>query len=411
MEPVLDQPSFMRLRWVWTVVLGLVLAAGLANVLPGPPVGTAVAIGLVAVGLNGVHYRLGAPLNGLVLTSDVVLLTVLLGASGGIANPFTLLYLFPVVMGALVSSSWFTGVLGALSIVSFGGLYAVSGEHHHMEMSTHLIGMVAAYAVTVPLLGLAVHRFRTSAALAEAEARRARASREVAERLASLAALAGGAAHELATPLATIQMIASERLRAVRDTPVHEAASGDVVPLVTDLEEVLEEVRTCRAILDQLSVDAGASRADGWVRVELEAFLRQALVDARPAPRLDVEPVSVELPDRLLAQAVRRLVDNARDACGGEGRVEVTARVQPGGDVRFRVADDGPGAEPEVLDRACEPFFTTKSSGRGLGLFFVHSLAVQLGGTFQLRRGTPRGLVAELTIPTALSGRAPCASS
>jgi two-component system sensor histidine kinase RegB len=396
---VLDLRSLVRLRWAGAAVLGLVLLVGGTGVLPGPSLPVALGILVAASGLNATVATTGTRWVGPILIADIGLLTVLLGASGGLANPFTLLYLLPVVMGALVLPATWTVALAAISIGAFASLYLASNAHHHMDVSTHVIGMVAAYAITVPLLGFAVHRFRESAARAELEARRARASREASERLASLAALAGGAAHELATPLATIQMIASERLRALDDP------DG---ALRSDLEEVLEEVETCRTVLDQLSIDAGGGRADAGVPVALDAFVAEAVGDGRPSAELDVEATTVVLPDRLVAQALRRLVGNARDATGPDGQVTVSARVE-GDTVRFVVTDDGPGASPEVLARACEPFFTTKpaSQGRGLGLFFVHSLAHQLGGTFTLRAGTDRGVVAELSLP----GRATCASS
>ena len=68
-----------------------------------------------------------------------------------------------------------------------------------------------------------------------------------------------------------------------------------------------------------------------------------------------------------LNQVWTNLIDNAVDAMGGSGTLEVTARVD-GDRLVVAVVDDGPGMSAEVLERAFDPFFTTKEVGKGTGL-------------------------------------------
>lgn len=383
MRPALDRQSLLGLRWAGTAVLAGVSLVGALGWLPAPPASRTVAVIGAAVLLNLALHRFGSRITPLVFVLDVLVLTALLGASGGMANPFTLLYLIPVSAASLVLSPRGTAGVAGLSIAAYAGLYALPHEHHHMSMGQHLLGMVAAYAITMPLLAGGVLRLRRAIAEAEEVAARARASVASAERLASLAALAGGAAHELATPLSNILLVARE---------LEAGAEGETRE---DLALIADQVLVARDVLDSLSIDAGRAGA-AFRSVELATFVPESLVGLDV--ELDVSPATVPLPDRLVAQALRRLAGNAKDA--GAENVRVSAR-RDGDGVRFVVVDDGEGMPPDILDRACEPFFSTKPSGkgRGLGLFFVHSLAHQLGGTFRLASSPGEGTTATLDLP------------
>lgn len=386
--PILDRSALLALRWTGTGVLAAALAAGALGWMQFPGVPLALGVLGAGVALNLLMHRNNPePVVGLVLLLDVVVLTGLLASSGGASNPFTLLFLLPVLLAALVLPPAWTAGVAAASMLGFASLLLTGGTHvHHMDMTQHLIGMLVAYVATVPIIGAALHRFRTATAQAEEEAHRARTSLEQGERLASLAALAGGAAHELATPLSTILLIASE-------------LKADVEPsLRSELDAIEAEVGTCRSILDQLAVEVGTGHGEAARSVDLRAFVSESLDGAGSAVAIEASSEPVQIPTGLVAQALRLLVGNARDAHAGS----ITVRAERGdGAVRFQVIDDGEGMEPEVLARACEPFFTTRptNQGRGLGLFFVCSLAHQLGGDFALESTPGAGTRVLLRLP------------
>ncbi len=110
---------------------------------------------------------------------------------------------------------------------------------------------------------------------------------------------------------------------------------------------------------------------------------------------------------------VLNLAANARDAMPTGGRFSVGTRnvaegdpslpdELPAGDyVVLSVADDGRGMSPDVMARACEPFFTTKLQGRGagLGLAQVDGVMRELGGTLRLRSAVGAGTTVELFLP------------
>ena len=111
--------------------------------------------------------------------------------------------------------------------------------------------------------------------------------------------------------------------------------------------------------------------------------------------------------DRLVAdrikvrQALRNLIANACDAQPDGGVVHVTATEERGA-VEFRVSDAGPGLRPQDIHRLCDPFFTTRADGTGLGLALVQRVAQLHAGVFE-PDSTPAALGGAsftLTIPS-----------
>jgi PAS domain S-box-containing protein len=111
-----------------------------------------------------------------------------------------------------------------------------------------------------------------------------------------------------------------------------------------------------------------------------------------------------------LEMALLNLAVNARDAMPDGGLIIISAHEEEnddpaalGGFVRICVSDTGVGMDEATLQRATEPFFTTKEPGKGtgLGLSMVHGLAQQSGGRFVLKSREGEGSTAELWLPVA----------
>jgi PAS domain S-box-containing protein len=132
-----------------------------------------------------------------------------------------------------------------------------------------------------------------------------------------------------------------------------------------------------------------------------EAVLRRAI---RSSIRLDVQLAS-DLPDVMtdlpqLEAALLNLVVNARDAIAGGGTITLSTEVTPAG-VLVKVADTGAGMPEAVVQRAVEPFFTTKEVGKGsgLGLSQVYGLMQQAGGELAIASTVGAGTCMTLRFP------------
>ncbi len=101
----------------------------------------------------------------------------------------------------------------------------------------------------------------------------------------------------------------------------------------------------------------------------------------------------------MLQDALLNLVLNARDACGTSGQVTISAHTVGNIWVEITVSDTGPGFSSEALEKALNPFFTTKGSdGSGLGLPMVYDTVKLAGGDLNLRN-TPSGASVVLRLP------------
>jgi CheY-like chemotaxis protein len=129
-------------------------------------------------------------------------------------------------------------------------------------------------------------------------------------------------------------------------------------------------------------------------------------------PSALIDPNQLEL-------AILNLTVNARDAMPEGGPLTIlaeevaigprsTPKLKPGLYIRLSVIDAGCGMEPEIVERAIEPFYSTKEFGRGtgLGLSMVHGLTAQLGGGFALNSAPGEGTRVDLYLPVA-EGLAP----
>jgi two-component system sensor histidine kinase FlrB len=119
-------------------------------------------------------------------------------------------------------------------------------------------------------------------------------------------------------------------------------------------------------------------------------------------------PVPAVLGDRrLLERAIVNLLENALQAVGESGRIEVGLRpAEADGRVELWVQDSGPGIDPELADRIFEPFFSTKTGGSGLGLPLVRKIAEDHGGGVSMSHPSEGGTRATLWLPARTQGHA-----
>jgi two-component system sensor histidine kinase RegB len=414
--PVVTLAWLVRLRWgAVAAQAATVLVASIALGSDLPTATLAVAVGVTAASnvalrvwlrtIQRVHRRI---IGGVVL-ADAGLLTVLLYFSGGPSNPFSILYLVYVTLAALtLGASWAAAVVAVsatgYALLFFESVPIAAMEHTHHRgtsaYSIHLQAMWVAFTVTASLVAFFVARMQH--ALRDRDAQLAHAHRVAAraEKLASLTALAAGAAHELGTPLGTIAVAARELERALADVKDAGALAGDA-------RLIRDEVDRCRRIVQEMSGRSGEAMGEAPEEVSIDALATEVRARTAARDRLVVRvdpalPSRVTVPGRGLTQALCNLVKNGLEASDGasDDRIELSVR-RAGASIHFEIADHGAGIEAADLSRVGEPFFSTKAPGKGmgLGLFLANAFAEKWRGRLVIESVRGRGTRARIELP------------
>lgn len=397
-EPSVSLPWLVRLRWLF--IAGQLVALPLAQLLVGVRIRWWVFAPVLAVGAISNALLARRPISrhdrviGSVLVLDIGLLTVELAALGGATNPFAIFYLVYITLSALVLGARWTTAITALAIASYALLFLVPAEIHVHHVGSpfsnpHLQGMWTAFVVAALLVGFFARRITQAIAAQREQIATLRENAARNARLASLATLAAGAAHELNSPLSTIAIAAHEA--ALR------ARSSNDAKALADLDLILEEVDRCQTILHRMS--ARATGTDSVRTIDLAAIAET--VRAELGPRVDITvhgESSLAVPSEPLVQSLLALVKNALDA--SSERVEVQLK-HADGRIEITIADRGAGMDPEVLAKVGEPFFTTKApgAGMGLGVFLARHFVESRGGALAITSIPGTGTTATVTLP------------
>ena len=402
----------LRLRW--GALAGQLLTIVFVRYVMRSPLPIADLLGLLAISLLvTVAWHLRPPgleirssWLGATMVLDILVFSGLLYFTGGPMNPFSFLYLVPIALAAMILGSAWTWALVLLSLTASGVLFfwhrpLELGESHAEHMRLHLQGMWIAFGVGAAFIVYFLRRIQRALADRDAELQASRNQVARQERLAALATLAAGAAHELSTPLATIAVVAKELERAV------DSDGGGADPRIAeDVRLVRAQVERCRAILERMCVDAGEMRGERLALATVDELVAGSLagLGGEIAVRTDVEPglanVSLHVPARAIAEAIRGVLKNAQDASPAGEAVNLIVRRADHA-VDFAVEDRGPGMSRTTLERVGEPFFTTKPTGRGMGLgvFLARTIVERVGGTLRLDSTLGRGTTAVVRVP------------
>ena len=220
------------------------------------------------------------------------------------------------------------------------------------------------------------------------------------ERLASLGRTVQGVAHELNTPLATIQTLGRDVLDVVQTTSLPAEVQAD---LRESAAMIVEEVQRCRRITHALlgRAEQFDPRHSGVAPISFALERAIAVVFTHERGRVQVVPgpPTPAYPLDSLVQIFVNLFQNARDA-DPDGHLEVRIET-PKDRVWVVLRDHGPGLSVPSQDHLFEPFFTTKPPGKGtgLGLYTSYALASGLGAELRLANHPAGGVEATLDLP------------
>lgn len=228
------------------------------------------------------------------------------------------------------------------------------------------------------------------------EAHRMRLHAERNERLAAMGEMVAGLAHQLRTPLSAAMLYTSSLRKPELPAADRERVGERAIERLRYLERLIGDMlRFARG--DQL----GRQR---FAVCELVRELVHTLEPVAKARRVEFGADcacgdSELVGDRkALAGALTNLMENAIQACGEEGRVQVEVFAHKD-HIVFSVTDNGPGIAAAEQERIFEPFFTTRAEGTGLGLAIARGVARAHGGEIALDSTPGKGSTFTLILP------------
>ena len=361
---------------------------------------------LLQIGFNPMQ-RLEPVFAAALLALNIIELAGLLFFTGGLQNPFSFLFLAPVLISATALPIRFTIALGGLAVVCasvLGFFYFPlpwEADDPLVLPPIYLFGVWLSIVVAIGVTSLyafqvAEEARKLSDALAATELVLTRE-----QHLTQLDGLAAAAAHELGTPLSTIFLISRELEQGLQAHP----------PMAGDIKMLREQAQRCRDILAKIT--QLSSSGAPFDRMPLSALIEESVaphrdfgvaIKVRIAVAGTSEPIGARNP--AVIYGIGNILENAVDFA--EANVEVNAwwNLET---VEIVISDDGPGIAPDLLKRIGEPYLSRRRadeteaahSGLGLGVFIARTLLERAGAkVFFTNRAFPdHGAVVQIVWP------------
>lgn len=380
---------------------GLCLPLALFTLHARLPIGPLALLLLLHLLLNGIAWlRLragGAPVFELAiqLAADAALIGALVYLTGGYANPFISLLLVPLILAAVSLPALFAWGMAFW----VGGLYTLLMSHYRplaLEVSAaaavdmHLMGMWLNFLLTAALVAAFAGRLAAALRRRDAQLAEAREARLRDEQLFALGVQAAAAAHDLATPLASLRLTLDDLRRDY---------AGDE-ELEAPLALLAEQSARMGQVLARLGDAARARGATAGPKLATAAWLARVVEHwglLRPEARVELE-MAAELPtpqthDAGLEAVLMTLLNNAADVSPEAIQVRASRIGKPGaGQIVIAVLDSGPGL-------AREPAGHADKSGWGVGLDLARATLARLGGRLELADRPEGGAIARVVLP------------
>ena len=324
------------------------------------------------------------------LVFDVVQLAILLYLTGGLINPFAIMFLAPVTISATVLPQGRTLALVAI-VVSLATILVA--YHDPLPWGQAMLNLPPLYvtglwtALVLTTIFIAVYASmvaKQSRDLARGLAE-ARVTMAQEQQMVALGSLATAAAHKLGSPLNTITLIAHDLGK------MH--PKDDFEMIKEDLTLLQSETERCRAILAELNQDAvslGSETDDPMpVKALMNNLIEQRFADIKSMISLSVQgqdespqPEVMWRPD--LLHPLETLIDNAGQFAKTKINIIVSWTEQ---NLSVSIQDDGPGFQSAILSRLGEPYNSSRSGQEGhmgLGVFIAKTMIENIGGKLKL---------------------------
>jgi two-component system sensor histidine kinase RegB len=335
------------------------------------------------------------------LIADAIIYGFILYQSGGGTNPFIFMLLIPLIITVMTLSSryiWMmaitvTSIYGSL-LVYYVPVIPIMSEHRHSLpelFNIHMLGTWLNFILTVIVITYFIVKINRALQHQQQYLTEEREAKVHHQQILALATMAAGTAHELGTPLSTMQVILHEmELDATLSDEQQE-----------DIGILQQQVRICADTLQNMArsvAEEQNSETTSLVTVFLDEVLEQWKI-TRPEVTYNLK-VQEDLPPDLrnttaLRQAILNLLNNAADAC--PDHIDITLCWDTAA-IWLTIRDYGAGLPIEQANKLGKPFISTKGKGLGIGLFLTSTTLAHYDGEVKLYPAQGKGTMTEVRL-------------
>ena len=329
------------------------------------------------------------------LTADVLFLTILLSLSGGATNAFVSLLLLPIMIAAVTLREKGLAYIALLAIAAYSFLLINMPDHsmHQMNMSGHFVGMWVNFVLSTSVIALVIGAMSRALKERERVIAKAREKQLRNEQLVTLDGAATQITHQLATPIANLQLLFEELLEEQPNNTI-------VKQMQTPLEQCREQLNSFRALSEQIRVN---NAKDQITITQLQTAINDAFVLQYPGQHIKWSTPSINailLSDAMLLPAILNLLQNAAIANQKQGKTELELSWeldQQDQCIDLLIRDFGDGFTPSQLAELGGQVMPSEQ-GMGLAVLLSNVTFERLNGSLTLFNHKEGGAVAKVKL-------------
>ena len=329
------------------------------------------------------------------LTADVLFLTILLSLSGGATNAFVSLLLLPIMIAAVTLREKGLAYIALLAIAAYSFLLINMPDHsmHQMNMSGHFVGMWVNFVLSTSVIALVIGAMSRALKDRERVIAKAREKQLRNEQLVSLDGAAAQITHQLATPIANLQLLFEELLEEQPNNII-------VKQMQTPLEQCRDQLNSFRALSEQIRVN---NAKDQITITQLQTAINDTFVLQYPGQHIKWSTPSINailLSDAMLLPAILNLLQNAAIANQKQGKTELELSWeldQQDQCIDLLIRDFGDGFTPSQLAELGGQVMPSEQ-GMGLAVLLSNVTFERLNGSLTLFNHKEGGAVAKVQL-------------